>query len=435
MRISGLVYLNSEGEVQIHKNIIEGQSIYDGSILFGIYYPRSKNQPRKVNKSDFMITPIPFTHWQSSSRLIIQLKRQSDSIPLLTTFLKEHKISILHGVSNRSAHRYSTWDIHISFDEFSHATLFFEDEKSYYKETKEATDDLTVKLLERFGEDGLDLLFKDPKDVDLQQSIVSRLNTALHYFHNITQERLREAEGIDEETLYKPFTLRYSKGNIISNSGRKLGNILNLSKKKTAINRQVPTIGFAESDSHYLNFRIRIIQRNRLENFFKISVIYERHGEEKDTTRGLLDLIMNEFPNDIKVWISSNQLFECRENYGCGKINFFIESPTASKDHITFIQNFKNVIDKLNGSKKPKDMRHISFWPKISPIYPNYIRKHFKNQRASLKTRKRDVFISYSHKDNKQAEKIRAALESRGLTVFKADVEMKAGDQIGRAHV
>lgn len=428
MRISGIAYVNSKGELQIHKNVIEGQTIFDGSILFGIYYPRSRDDPKDVNKSDFMISPIPFDHWKSSSRIILRLKEQTNSIPILTSFLKERNISILQGVSNRSAHRYSTWDIHISFDELSKDALTFIREKSYYKETKIATEELAGILVEKFGEEGEDILFSDPDDIDLVYPVIQRVNTALHYFHDITIQRDKEVSGVDEDTLYSPFSLRYISGVIVSNSGRKLGSILNLSKNNGNTNRSIPTIAFIESDSHYLHFRVRVMPREKLDDFYKLSVFYERIGQNHSTTRGLLDTIMNEFPDVLKVWMSYNQLYECRSNYGCGRINFFIESKGSKSKSGVFMDKMKGIINTLNNDHKPNDLKHVNFWPKISPIYPDYVQKHFKGQRKWLKQRKRDVFISYSNKDNKQAEKIRKVLEGNGITVFKADVELNAGD-------
>jgi hypothetical protein len=425
MRVNSLVYLNSKGEIQLHKNVIESLSIFNGSLLFGIYYPRSKSDEKSVNKSDFMFTPIPFSHWQCSSRLIIKLTQQSKSIPKLTEFLSNNGVSIEHSVSNRSAHRYSTWDIHISFDDLAGKELNFLDNLSYYEETYDATTKIVGMIQNEFENE---LLWSDEKDIDLKQSIKYRVNTALHYFHNITQKRISNAVGKDQKTIYSPFTLRYSKGTIRSNSGHKIGNILSLASNNSSSYRFLPTIGFSESESHCLYLRVRIIERNRLENFYKLSLFYERNGEDLSTTRGLLNLVLNKIPEDFKVWISYNQLYECRPNYGSGRISLFIETPEFYKDKLALMEEIKNLYIRANNDKKPDDLNHVSFWPKISPLYPNYIRKHFKGQREWYKKKKNDVFISYSSLDDKKAEKIKTILENSGLKVFKADREIQGGD-------
>ncbi|WP_340202515.1 toll/interleukin-1 receptor domain-containing protein [Ascidiimonas sp. W6] len=428
MRTSGIIYVNSDGVIQLHKNIIESQTVFDGSILFGIYYPRSKSDDESIEKTDFMITPIPFKHWKCTGRLIMKLEKQSTSIPIITEFLKQNGISIAHSVSNRSAHRYSTWDLHISFDSLINKELTYLDNKSYYEETYFEMGKLSKLLVNEFGDKGKKLLWVDKKDIDLINPLISSVNTGLHFFHNITNKRIENAKDLDTQTLYKPFSLRYTNGNIVSNSGKKIGNILAIADKRDENQRQLPTIGFIESESHYLNYRIRIIPREKLTFIYKISIYYERKGTSSSTTRGLLNFLMNQLNSSVKVWMSYNQLYECRDNYGSGRINMFIETPKNFNDQISFMEHFKNLIVRLNKENKPKELEHIQFWPKILPVYPNYIRKHFKDQREYLKNRKKDVFISYSSRDDKHAERIRKKLEENGLSVFKADKEMKSGD-------
>ncbi len=425
MRTSGIAYVNSSGVIQVHKNVIESQTVFDGSIFFGIYYPRSKHETNAVSKTDFMFTPIPYSHWKCSGRLIMKLAKQSESMPIITDFLKSKGISILQSVSNRSAHRYSTWDIHVSFDHLINKELHYISDKSYYLETLNETKNISQQLLDNFDKN---ILWYDEDDIDLEAPVVSRVNTALHYFHNITEQKKRDVKDADTQTLYMPFTLRYTNGNIVSNSGKKVASILSIAENYNQIDRHLPTIAFIESDSHYLNYRIRIIPRDRLIFFYKLSIFYERKGVVSSTTRGLLNLIINKLGSGIKIWMSYNQLYECRENYGSGRINLFIETPKQFNDQNTFMDNLKLAVTRINDEDKPKDLKHIQFWPKISPIYPNYIRKHFKMQREYLQKRKKDVFISYSSRDNEYAERIRVKLEKYGLTVFKADKEMIAGD-------
>ncbi|MEM6265486.1 MAG: hypothetical protein AAGI38_23490, partial [Bacteroidota bacterium] len=81
MRISGIGYINDNGVIQLHENVFEGLSIFNGAIIFGIYYPLSKDEKKTAPfKHDIMLTPFPYKLWPKSARLIIRLRRQSEGI-------------------------------------------------------------------------------------------------------------------------------------------------------------------------------------------------------------------------------------------------------------------------------------------------------------------------------------------------------------------
>jgi len=424
MRISGPVYLNSKGEIQLHRNTIEGLTIFDGSILYGVYYPRSKDEPETINKGDFMLSPIPFQYWPLTARMIIRLKKQSKGIPKITKLLKDNQITIHHSVSNRSAHRYSTWDIHFSFDKLLNSKLVFDENKSYYLETFDELENLKKLVKDEINDD---ILFSDDKDIDLNTPIFYRINTALHYFYKMAILRDIEAGSEDNGTIFKSFSLRYLAGNLITNSGRKISNILSLSNDEPS-SRLIPTIGFIEAESHYLNYRLRIIPREKLENFYKITIFYESHAFGQSSSRGLLNLIIESLTDTTKLWTSYTQLYEFRNGYECGRLNFIIETEEKHSNRTVFIENVKSLINDLEKNNTEPDLNKVKFWPKISPIYPNYIRKHFKKQREILFNRKKDVFISYSLLDEEDARYISNFFDKHNITYWMAGKDLTGGD-------
>ena len=421
MRISGIGFLNSQGVIQVHKNIVEGLSIFDGSILFGVFYPRSKDDDDDVIKNDFTLTPIPYNLWPKSSRLIIKLLKQSGSLEILTKFLKDKNVSILHSVSNRSGHRYSTWDIHIAFDDLELRDMKFSKEHSYYDKVFERTKAIRNQIESDFS----DLLFRDKDDIDHLSSVNARVNTGLHYFYSETEKRKEAISDESKKVIYSSFTLRYTDGNIVANTGRKLINILSMANK-TLASRLVPTIVFIETDSHYLNFRVRIIDRERLNNFFKLSIYYERHGELSSSSKGLMNHVISAFSDKYKIWKFYNQLYECRGVYGCGRLNFIIEDTRGIENRSEYLKDIKYIMDESSKSMS-KELDHVNFWSKATWIYPNYVRKHFKRQRENLKSHSYDVFISYYSGDIEEAESIKNKLSKLNLTSFLAPHEIDAG--------
>lgn len=424
MRISSICYINSKGAIQLHKNAVEGLSIFDNSILFGVFYPRSKNENKSVFKEDFMISPIPYHLWFKTARLIIKLEVQSIGIKKISNFLNEQNISILHSTSNRSGHRYSVWDLHISYDELEYDENDFDKSKSYFKAVYEKTKIIKELIINKFKNEK-NVLFRDQDNYHLTEYITTRVNTALHYFYYQTEINKADKDIAENKVMFSEFTLRYNSGVITTNSGKKISNIINLSKPNEK-KRLFPTIAFIEGESHFLNFRLRIMSRERIDNFFKLTVFHERNDDNCKTTKGLLEYIVNSFDSNLKIWKFYNQIIECRDTFGSGKLNFIIETKNQNTNVIR--KDLESLITNLDRNK-PNHLSHINFWANTTPIYPNYIKHHFRKQRESLKNKENDVFISYSTLDYSYASKIAKRLETYGLNVYIAKKELRTGVQ------
>lgn len=94
MVIGGIGYCDIQGNFQFHSNILEGLQIYNGSLLFGVYHPRSKNSSENDRiKYHFMLSPIPYQVWPKTARFVIRLKHdfavdgQTEGIQLISEFL------------------------------------------------------------------------------------------------------------------------------------------------------------------------------------------------------------------------------------------------------------------------------------------------------------------------------------------------------------
>lgn len=425
MRISGIGYANEKGEIFMHKNVIEGLSIYSGSILFGILYPNSKEEElSKPYKNDFMLTPIPYEIWPRTGRIIIRLKKQSQGFSQISEEICLAGFTVLHSTSNRSAHRYSTWDIHIASENYHNDELTWDESVSYFLEIEDELKKLKKRIEDKFSS----FLFSEDNDIDLSVSIKTRVNTALQYFYNITEQRKLETENSNDELLFKPFSFRYSDGTLIPNTGGKLNDIL-MGTKEIGNQLTLPTVLFAEADSHYLNFRFRLVEQNRLNRLVKLSIYYERHSSNY-TSIGLTSFVANNFPEDFKIWKYWNQLYECRKSYGSGKLSFFLEDMNDVDYSLDVISSrLKSHFDNLNDSKsKPKELEKIFFKAKVEPVFPELVKSYFNKSIQKLNKPKYDVFISYSSKDYKAAQKVGKIFEKHGCSYFIAQDKMKTGD-------
>lgn len=418
MVIGGFGYCDYEGNLQFHRNVLEGIQIYNGSLLFGVYHPRSKydDQSDRI-KYHFMISPIPYHLWPKTARFIIRLKQektfgQTTGIKEISNFLKSEEInvSLIYSFSNRSAHRYSTWDIHVSFDNFSLEDLKddYDVTRSCYSKILLAAEDLEIKLKERFSQ----YLFTDKDDLDLKNSIIRRVNTSCHYFYYDT-ERLSSSGNENSKLIYKHFTLRYNNGNFIPTEKGKINELISL-LQPNKVDFELPTICFSETDSHYLNIRIIIIPKKLRHKFFKVSVFHERLKSDiinNPTSRGLLNFIIGNMQEwGFKIWKTSTLLFECRsDSYGNGKLSLFIEDKeNFGEDVSTSKKNWLTTkLEELdNFDEKPENIKHIRLKSRVEKVFPDVVSRYFERNRKSLAEREKqyDLFISYSHFDSEYAE-------------------------------
>ncbi|MFT3822539.1 MAG: toll/interleukin-1 receptor domain-containing protein [Chitinophagaceae bacterium] len=440
MVIGGIGYCDIEGNLQFHKNVLEGLQIYNGSLLFGVYHPRSKYADRNDRiKYHFMISPIPYQLWPKTSRLLIRLRQsesfgQTTGIEVISEYLYKQNVSIIYSFSNRSAHRYSTWDVHIAFDDYSLDDLKddYSTSESCYLKILEATKQLEEDIKEKYDK----YLFYDNDDLGLRNPVISRINTACHYFYYDT-ERLLAEENEYNKRIYRPFTLRYNNGNFIPIEKGIINEVIYLLEPdKSAFN--LPSICFSESDSHYLNIRIIIIPKNLRHRFFKVSVFHERLKRNEinnPTSRGLLNYVITKLHGiDYKVWKTSTLLFECRnDTYGSGKLSLFVEAKTPFSEDAAKQQkdNLLCFLKELNGQdSKPEHLKHIMFESRVEAVYPEIVNRYFEKNRIGLQEKEKqfDLFISYSHHDKRCAEKLYKILTEENVKCFIDDEGSVPGD-------
>lgn len=415
-------------------HIFESFSIVEDSILFGIFYPRSLEEPidSPVSYHDFMITTVPYELWPYTGRLIIRVKQQSKALHEIGAFLSEKKVNINYSSTIRSGHRYSTIDIHVNFDDLDSETTDFNETNHYYERTNEKLENLSKELNEKLT----NILFSDPNDKDLKQSIYHRINTGLHYFHWVSQKRQAEAQKNHQDMfLYKSFSLRYKRaindptqGLIIANSGGKINNLINQSQKEEEQDEELlPSLVFASLDSHYLNFRVVILPKNKTRHFIKLIVGYQRHSAPH-STRGLMGGITKVLNKYYKIWQYYGQLIECRKDddsdYGAGKLIFYIELRDEVVIDMNHLQH--HVESELSALKLPSHLKRVKLYPKASPLFPELIEKL--NKKSTQISN--DIFISYSYKNQVEAEKLRDELERFNFRCFLSSDKLKSGDPL-----
>lgn len=458
MVIGGIGYCDIQGNFQFHKNLIEGLQIFNGSLLYGVYHPRAKNSISDRIKYHFMITPIPYQLWPRSARYILRLKHevlevgtsdgQTDGIQQISDFLHMNDVAIIYSFSNRSAHRYSTWDIHVCFDNIKNEDLVgdYDTTMSYYRKVFKQANEIAEKIRTKFAS----LLFSDDEDIDLRKAIVIRVNTACHFFY-YQAEKLQH-EKPHKKLAYKPFTLRYNNGSFRPNKRGIINQLIKvLEPDKNDF--QLQSICFAESDSHYLGIRIIIIPNNIKHKFFKLSIFHERLSnspEMNNTSKGLLHYLVNALPiKDYKIWKSSTLIFEHRisgnDSYCNGKLSLFVEARGnfTEKQTETHKTALESLLESLNNDEdKPVDLKHIRIKSRVENIFPDLLKRYFKIEAPDSKSLmnrveiKRsltyDVFISYSKANGDYAIELKKLLEQEkfGIKVFLDDERLEGGAEL-----
>ncbi len=450
MVISGIGYCDIQGNFQFHKNLLEGLQIYNGSLLFGVYHPRSKYATEGDQiRYHFMISPIPYHVWPRTARYTLLLKQddavdgQTVGIQMISKYLHDNGVAIIYSFSNRSAHRYSTWDIHVCFDKIHGKDLLnvdlrddYDESQSCYRKVLSLAIHFESQLKDQFS----DILFSDDDDIDLKSCITRRVNTACHYFYHESEKLQKEFP--DKAVAYKFFVLRYNNGNFKPNEGGIINEQIHaLEPEKKGF--QLPSICFAEADSHYMNLMIIIIPSSFKHQFFKLSVFHERISSNPDmnnSSKGLLHYITNSLSEEnYKIWKSSTLIFEHRikenDSYCNGKLSLFIEaknkfSESQADNHR---DNLEYLLKSLEENEnKPEDLKHIRLVSRCEKVYPDLIERYFKTNRKSIKKKQFDVFISYSHMDVKYANTLYKLLKEEGCNVFMDRERNEAGEILSK---
>lgn len=445
MVIGGIGYCDLEGNLQFHENVLEGLQVYNGAVLSGVYHPRSKKSDSVDRiKYHFMLSPIPYHLWPKTARFKIRLKQQetggqTTGMRAISDFLQKRNVSIVYSFSSRSAHRYSTWDIHVVFDNISIGDLKddYDPTNSYYKTIWESSEAIKAEMQSAYQ----DFLFSDDNDVDLKDSVICRVNTACHFFYYNTERLLMSGEK-NSDKIYRPFTLRYNNGNFSPVEKGVISEVVNLLEPNNS-DFLLPSICFAESDSHYLNTRIIIIPKKLRQQFFKISMFHERiekDGINNPNSRGLLNYIVTKLQEfDYKMWKSSTLLYECRQSsYGSGKMSLFVESKklfedSAAEDKRASLEKYLDSLNENSSNElglKPDYLQHIRIKARVEKVYPEVINRYFyKNRNHLIRNENRyDLFISYSHADSKYCDLLFDVLSKERVKIFRDITRVGSGD-------
>ena len=427
MRIGGIGYINTDGKFYVPNDILTSLSIHDGVILYGIYDPRPV-EDEESSKHDFMFTPIPYNFWKACGRFILKVKEQDKALRELSGFFAEENISILYCTTSRSDYRYSTVDIHVVFENLLYQELTLSHEKGYYTETNEQLNIYTKKIKERFAE----VLFVDKNNIHLNEGVYNRVNTALHNAYHQSQDRYNQAND-DRKIIYKSFTLRYNEGQIVddfgtikANTGGKLNQIMALSKGESKA--PIPSLVFVNSDTHYLTLRAVVIPTEKIHTFFKLDINYQRLTTP-DSSRGLLNFIMEGLPPKYKIWRYFNQLYECRDGYGAGRLTLYLEDTKTSNfiNPTLPLEQLKGYFELLSDNL-PESLQHINISTKVERIYPDYVKRKFRLNELKAKTPRYDVFLSYSYKDQKYADVLYNHFKKNNIKCFMSKREVKTGE-------
>ncbi|MCW3123106.1 MAG: putative cytosolic protein [Flavipsychrobacter sp.] len=430
MNHGGLGYLNKNGELALHPDLLDLLCFGHGSSLYGLYYPRPKDDPKYKNISidhDFMLTPIPPQYWNRCARLIIHLKQdERGALRKVSEILEKNSASIIHSESTRSGYKFATWTIHIAFTWLGE-NLTYKKKGQYYEESKAALDDLSEALYNKCHH----CLFidEDSEDLNEKNAIRFELNGELAYFYNkLHGENLPENEKINFEPFEMTLSLDGELPLLSANSRdiQKITNGLDFGNKTI-----LPAITFAELDSKVLNVRMGVIPVIDSHKFIEIGIKYERVGENKkgNDSVGLMNALLDKLPSEYNLWrtynftkINTNVLEE-------GGIVLLIEDQDKSdvndpKDRALKTCKRLESITSLNGMKV-----HIKAMP--STVNKTKILHAIKNAKHKLPNKKH-VFISYNNEDQKYAKALAHTLEKNYFSTFCYSNDNQTGEEFYR---
>lgn len=273
--------------------------------------------------------------------------------------------------------------------------------------------------------------------------------------------------------IFQKFTLRYSKGflrannteernigKLITNSKGKVSNILYLLSQYTELfnfvrddtsldnlaNSQkkmfniesfediLPALTFVEADSHFLNLRIVIIPKIHIKRFVKLNIYYQRMNDPY-SSKGLLFFMSEHLPQYFKIWKYHNRLFDCRDTFGSGKLSFFLEDTRTEANYEldSYTSQLETIFNQLNRKIKTitkrenlNQLKDFVFRCKVEPM-ANLLRRNFEAKQNSV-SNEYDVFISYASQNEKEAERIKNTLETKGLSCYMSSKNLDGGD-------
>ena len=407
-----------EGSLSLPPELLEQAFIGRDGNMYGIHYVPQRSGGRKVDrKFDIMLTPIPYRFWPKTARLSVQIHHQPEMIHQISDFLKNEKVAIIQAESTRSGYRYEIWSFYLVFEVKD--KLQFDSNRSVYAQTAARLEKLTKKMRTCCKK----ALFSDPRDIDLRNPLRPSFNTALAYFHNHVESLRRMRSGIS--WLYKPFHLTCRGAGLLESgstgpdepslkeivTGLELDNVVSLD----------PCVVFAGFDAQYLNIRVPLIPDEDLARFQEVIIEYERLGQA-DSCLGLIAYVTGRFKKNFNAWSFHSRTFHSKPHSEKGRLVFTLKveggkqkEPDAYRDQVAQALEPPHHIE-----------RSFGLQVSVRPVTVNRVRRKIHQSHQSRRIY--DVFLSYRARDVTDANAVKQALVSEGLTCFMARDEVAAGD-------
>lgn len=431
MNHGSLGYLNENGELSLSQGILAALCLGNMSKLYGLYY---KCPPASIDplygmatlKDDFMLTPIPFRFWPVTAQLYIHLKHPQGNLNTICEYFKRKGISVIHSEGTRSAFRYGTWNLHIAFENLLKRNLTYNKTIHCYYETelalKELIHDLTT------DPDLMASLFTP----DSFPAVEGTVNSPLAYFYNYSVNK-EETTWLEEKSLSDHFELTLHN---ISRQPTLLGDsqfefvIKYLKKTQPEI---FPATIFSELHTRALNIRTVLIPSKDSKRFMYVAVEYERIGPN-DSCVGIIHSITSRLEN-YNIWQYYNYTMHSSVSHDKGRLVFLLENTlsTAKKtEDRRSINDYRcEAEEDLQAIISQPGFNHIRFDDLIVlPLFaPTQLEANYQKKMPGEYAY--DVFISYSHKDEKYVkEKLKPILEKHHLKVHDYQLEIQFGDII-----
>lgn len=387
----------------LSKNLLEPISIYEGSEIYGLYYPSVKS-PVEADpqiKHDFMLTPIPPRLWPYLGKLNIILKHDSTALFQIAELLAKRNINIITTECTRSGHRYMSWSLTVAFeefirDEFHISNRQFEGNRAELETQKEALanqiNQEISRLIMQINGMFADSIVATSKECCFSEELVTGIwIKALSYFHTVVLADDRGPIGV-------PFTA-ICEGNkiLLSEEGKE-------KLRMAQLENELPAYGFAEMNTQDTNLRIAVLPNDLLKDFYKIDIQYERNSQKKGTSKGVVSCVTEEISKFSNIWKISVATSKNKEQLEKGDLQLCIQVKGQSGE-----VNSKVISEKVSTLKPVGDTM-------LSYVDVNPIRRF-------------PIFISIKHNHPMRSVIIKECFEQGlKLGIFKNDFVYLEGD-------
>lgn len=340
----GLCYIGHDGSISFPPELLEHALVQQGGMMYGVYYPRPDTEEHRASRvrHDLILTPIPYRRWPRTARLSLYIKHRPEKISRISRFLAEQGVSIVQSESARAAYRYEVWSFYVVLakDEARQIPGDYNPNQKVYEGTDQRLTEIGNRLKNEFG----DVLFTDPNDKELREPVVQGLpNTALAHFHR-TAEEGRDGRGTRPWWVYQPLQFRCTgSGTLTPDSNGLFTAILKSEEHATPRTRcerlllgdkpmkLLPAVGYASLDTRYLSLRVAILPDHLRQQFFELSVAYQRKGPP-DHSRGLVAALTGRLPRHNNIWSSVHRTLESTDFYERGQVVMLVEDQGNAAD-------------------------------------------------------------------------------------------------------